>query len=158
MNNYSCICKNLKVIHSIDLSPTSLSMIKDKQFNESSKNECKTKEDYSISINATVLLRPKLNSNNVQEYKMNESKSLDAIMSLIDKNNENNKSIELSDDSLMKTNEEQLNSLNNNNNSNATASGSNNTLMKSSSSNSSSKTGSNKNSLHGSIETMIEVS
>ena len=98
-----------------------------------------------------------LNQSNTQEQynssssKMNESKSLDTIRSILDsptyhlsgkfecQNRKN--SLELDEDK----------------NDDLMMSNASNSIIKASSS-SSSKTGSNKNSLHGSIETMIEVS
>lgn len=96
-----------------------------------------------------------LNQSNTQEQysssKMNESKSLDTIRSILESptyhlsgkfecQNRNN-SLELNEDK----------------NDDLVMSNASNSIIKASSS-SSSKTGSNKNSLHGSIETMIEVS
>lgn len=96
-----------------------------------------------------------LNQSNTQEQysssKMNESKSLDTIRSILESPTyhlsgkfecqNRNKSLELNEDK----------------NDDLVMSNASNSIIKASSS-SSSKTGSNKNSLHGSIETMIEVS
>lgn len=92
--------------------------------------------------------------------KMNESKSLDTIRTLLESPTySDNKSLEIDDDDVLDDDD----SLNSNMKTDelcaaAAAAASSNVLIKSSSNSSSSKPGSNKNSLHGSIEKMIEVS
>jgi len=139
---------------------------------------------FRSKLNFNLMLNP---STNTQEHymstsKMNESKSMDTIKSALDSPGSQqlqqhshlcrNSSFELTDEATAATNahskynEDFLfisNSLGSHSSvSTATLSNSNNNNnnvhMQKSSSNSSSKNGSNKNSLHGSIETMIEVS